>query len=660
MIKRRFLEVGYLYYTTSSILKITGTFVSFTEIMVMKILNSLIKSACFIVLVTTLFKIEAFAQEVRDTSELKEIVISGNRISTRYSRTTQDVQVLTSTEINRLPVSSVNELLAYIGGVDIRQRGPMGVQADVSIDGGTFEQTLVLVDGIKIINAQTAHNMMNIPIPMSAIERIEILRGSAARIYGINAISGAINIITKNNQSSGVEADIYTGSSLMSRDSREGKGVYAGVGMELTGYTYSEEQSHLMSVAKENSNGHRYNSDADRLKLFYSGEYRQNINNSYRMMAGYTHAEFGANGFYAAPGDSTSAESVKTALMSLSSRHNTGRLTISPRVSYRYDEDDYRYYRDNPSVARSVHYTSAAMAEVNAGIRTVIGEIGVGWESRFETIHSSNIGAHQRYNHGFLAEYKGQYGENWILATGAYLNYNTDFGWQLYPGLNLAWLPDNHWKISTSIGTGQRIPSFTDLYLNQAPGNVGNPDLKPENSWDYDLNISYKVHDFKFETGFFRREVTGFIDWVRNTDTVPYSPLNLRTVKMTGLYLRGHYDVDLGKSRNLNIFVGYNYLQPDSGIEAASQSKYVLESLKHQIVAGVNFSVDRWMVQVTQRYIKRELNTPYNVMDLRLNYRINKFSVYMDVTNILNSEYLEAGAVPMPSRWFKIGVRYKS
>src|SRR5699024_2127659 len=139
----------------------------------------------------------AFSQE-RDSltgfydNELKEVIIQGNRIQVPFNQSARDIQVITQQQIEALPAKSLNEVLSYIGGVDIRQRGPFGTQTDISIDGGTSEQTLVLINGVKMIDSQTAHNMMNIPVPLTAIERIEVLRGAAARIYGINSLTGAI------------------------------------------------------------------------------------------------------------------------------------------------------------------------------------------------------------------------------------------------------------------------------------------------------------------------------------------------------------------------------------------------------------------------------------------------------------------------------------
>lgn len=134
----------------------------------------------------------------QDTTKLNEIIISENRLQIPFARQSRNIQIVTSEEIKRLPGNSLNEILQSVNGVDIRQRGPFGSQADISIDGGSFEQTLVLVNGVKMADPQTAHHALNLPIPLDAIERIEIIRGPASRIYGINSLTGAINIVTKN------------------------------------------------------------------------------------------------------------------------------------------------------------------------------------------------------------------------------------------------------------------------------------------------------------------------------------------------------------------------------------------------------------------------------------------------------------------------------
>jgi iron complex outermembrane receptor protein len=598
-----------------------------------------------------------FAQENKDTTQINEVIIQGNRFEIPFSQAARNVQIVTSEEIKQMPVQSVNELLAYVSGVDIRQGGPFGSQADVSMNGGTFEETLVLLDGIKLINSQTAHNMMNLPIPLDAIDHIEILHGSAARKYGINALAGAINIVTKKSNKSFVEANAYTGSSFQKQDSREGSGIYGGGGVRLTGNYGSNKLSQLVSVAKNGYNGQRFNTSSENFKAFYNGEFRFNEKNSLKLLGSYSSDKFGANGFYAAPGDSNAYEIAKTALFSLSSQHKLGRFTLSPRISNRYDEDDYRYVNTTPIFGRSVHYTNALMAEINASVKTKIGDFGLGLESRFGQINSSNIGKHSRNNHGVYAEYRGAYWRKLFVNAGAYVNYNTSYGWQVYPGIDAAFLFNSHWKLSASAGAGQRIPSFTDLYLNQFV-NVGNPNLKPENSWQYEGNLQYKVKKIRIEGGYFYRKVSSFIDWIRDSVSNPYTPQNYGNVMTHGLYIRISHKMQINKNQFFAYNLSYNYLQPSYTTSAFIQSKYVLSSLKHQCIAQVAYGVKGFSFQISNRIIQRMKNKAYDVLDIRLNYAIKGFTIYADVTNILAATYNEFGAVPMPSRWFKLGLRY--
>jgi len=613
-----------------------------------------------------LISLPAFAQqkdlsvEKQDQSnELEEVIIQGNRIQVPFSQTTRDIQVITQKQIEQLPAKSINEVLSYISGVDVRQLGPFGTQTDVSIDGGTSEQILVLIDGIKMIDAQTAHNMMNIPISLNAIDHIEVLRGAAARVYGINALTGAINIVTKKEKSSFIIADVQAGSSFKNKEEGDGSGIYGGGSAEVTGNFGTEKQSHLLSAAQSNYNGQRYNSGSRNTRLFYNGNYDLDVNNSIQAMAGYARSYFGANGFYAAPGDVNSEELVKSSIFSLSSRHQWGNFTLSPRISDRYGEDDYRYYKDDLSKGRSLHYTNALMLELNSTLESGIGTLGFGWESRLEKINSSNIGEHKRDNHGAYAELRSSLGEKIKGTVGLYANYNTDYGWQLYPGMDLAYLINDHWKISGSIGSGQRIPSFTDLYLNQLPGNVGNEFLKSENTWNYEGNIQYNRESLSFQSGYFFRNITDFIDWIREDASQPYSPVNFGNNKMQGIYGRMRQSFDLDKRQSIGYHISYNYLHPTVKTSEGIQSKYALESLRHQFIAGVDYKINSLAVQIENRLLKRELGKAYHVSDIRVNYQLEKALLYAEVTNLFNAEYKEAGAVPMPSRWFSLGVKYR-
>lgn len=607
------------------------------------------------------FPVLLFGQEEIDSllfDEIQQIVVQENRIETPFSSTSRNIQVLSHREISQLPVSSVPELLTFVLGVDMRQRDPFGSQADISIDGSSFEQTLVLLDGVKLMDSQTAHHMMNIPIPLEAIEHIEVLRGAAARVYGVNALAGAVNIVTKKESDSFVSAEIFGGSSFESKDPEEGSGIYGGGGVQVTGNYGTSDQSHLLSFGQDLYNGHRYNTAVDNTKMFYNGNRKISQSHSIQAIGGYVHNRFGANGFYAAPGDRNSEEIVETTLFSLSSRHQWGRFVLKPRISDRYNRDDYRYFKDDLQTARSIHYTNALMMEVNASAQTKIGTFGFGWESRFETINSSNIGDHRRTHHGIYTEYRGFFRDRLISNLGAYIHYNPMSGWQIYPGVDVAYLIGETMKISANLGSGQRIPSFTDLYVDQKPGNVGNPDVEPENAWNYEVNFRYEPEGWRVQVGYLYRNIHDFIDWVREDMDHPYTPRNFGRNKIHGLYGQFHHVYQLGKGESIILNAGYNFLSPHTNELESMQSKYVLESLRHQLITGIQYDHQKFSLRLNNRWLQRELNSAYDILDLRFLYRLRFSEMYMDVTNLLNTEYHEIAAVPLPPRWFKIGVRF--
>jgi vitamin B12 transporter len=140
---------------------------------------------------------EMLGQRIADTLqlntyELGDVIITAGRTPMEVQHVARIVSVITKSEIERAPVQCLNDLIRYVAGVDIRQRGPLGVQADISIRGGTYDQTLILLNGVTVNDPQTGHHNLNLPIDIESIERIEILQGPAAKSFGPNAFSGAV------------------------------------------------------------------------------------------------------------------------------------------------------------------------------------------------------------------------------------------------------------------------------------------------------------------------------------------------------------------------------------------------------------------------------------------------------------------------------------
>ncbi len=593
---------------------------------------------------------------------LGEVIITENRLQLPFTQQNRNIQVIDRRQIEALPARSLNELLSHVAGVDLRQRGPFGSQADVSIDGGSFEQTLVLVNGVKVLDAQTAHNALNLPIPTDAIERIEIIRGPAARIYGINSLTGAINIVTRNPHTSGISAEAYAGSGFKT-DTANGDALFNGRGLQLGGTLAGPLGNHSVHGSHESGNGYRYNTAFRNHKVFYQGEVATSSSSVFSLMGGYASSDFGANGFYAAPGDKESREIVQTVLAAIGYRGGLSeRFTLSPRISYRYAYDDYRYFRHDLSRARSQHRGHAFNTEINGTLQTNVGDIGIGVEMRNESIRSTNIGNHGRDNFGMYAEFKTEKIKRLLLNAGAYVNYNTDYGWQLFPGIDLGYQLDEHWKLVAHTGTGQRIPSFTDLYLDQRPGNVGNPSVTPEEAWHIEGGIKHVGERLIAHANYFYRNIDHFIDWVRENQEVPYQPFNFSKNRVHGASASANYRLtDPTSPRSWMAGLSYTWLSPSAGTPAQPGivSKYAIESLRHQAVANLRFTMGAFSATAAVRFNERINYKSYFVGDMRIAYRFKPFHVYLDAQNIFDITYIEASAVPMPGRWFSLGINYR-
>ena len=595
-----------------------------------------------------------------DTTNVEQVIIHENRLQIPVNKNSRNLEIITQEEIRRLPARSINEVLSHLNGVDLRQRGPFGTQADIGIDGGSFEQTLILVNGVKVSDPQTGHHNLNLPIPLDAIERIEILRGPASRIYGINGLTGSVNIVTREVKGTEVFAHVYGGSSFKDAEDDDKSGVYYGNGVQIGGHLSEESHDHQLYLTREYSNGQRYNTASDNYKAFYQNEVRFDESNRVNLMGGYIYNDFGANGFYAAPGDVESREIVQTAMVSLGSNHRLAeRFFLNPRVSHRFNKDDYRYFRHDLSTARSLHENNVFAVELNGRYQTNVGDIGVGVESRFESIESTNLGDHKRQNHGYYAEFRTEQVRNLILNVGTYVNYNTDYGWQVFPGIDASYLLGDHWRVVANVGSSQRIPTFTDLYLDQRPGNIGNPMLTSENAWQAESVIKYQKDGFSAQAGYFYRDVRDFIDWRRESEDVPYQPFNIDNNRMQGVNTSVKYRARTSGDFGYQLGAGYTYLNPsvishDDGL----LSKYVIENLKHQLNTNIHLNYKAWAFTTTNRFIERASATAYTVSDVRLAYRFMDFTVYADFQNLFDVTYTEAGAVPMPGRWQTLGVRY--
>ncbi|WP_240768700.1 TonB-dependent siderophore receptor [Olivibacter sp. XZL3] len=588
-------------------------------------------------------------------TSLNEVIVSENRLQTPFSEQNRNINILTKEQIRNLPAKSVSELLSFIPGVDVRQRGPWGTQADVSIDGGTFEQTMILVNGIKVNDPQTAHHSMNIPIPIAAIERIEVIRGPAARIYGINSLTGAINIVTRTPNTNFYEGSAQVSSSF--KDKEDGNGVYNGRSLQLGAGITAGVSTHLLYGSHDAGNGYRYNTAYNNSKLFYQGKIKNNHEGLWNLMGGYTYNRFGANAYYAPPNDKEAKEIVQTALFSLGFTGNgTGSWTFAPRVSYRYNYDDYRYNQYDLSLFRNLHHSHVLNTELNTTYNTGKGLLGLGLELRNEFLISTNMGDRQRNNYGMYAEYKMDFSDRLTANMGAYANYNSHFGWQVYPGFDLGYKMTSQWRFYINTGSGQRIPSFTDLYTSGG-GNIGNPDLTAENAWYAEGGLKYNSERSFVSASYFYRKINDFIDWTRGNTEESWRPSNFMQNQVHGINVTANWQLNDSESRHWYLNVAYNYLNPKvtSSRQDNVLSKYAIESLRHQLATQLSFNIKSISFSISERFVERINYRNYFLTDAKMSYKWKDYRLFLDANNIFDITYVEASAIPLPGRWFNLG-----
>lgn len=608
-------------------------------------------------------------QENKQTTEnehesLNEIIIQGNRIQIPFSKQNRDIVIIDSKIIESLPVHSLNELLGYVSGVDVRERSPWGGQADISINGGTFDQTLVLLNGIKIIDPQTGHNMMNLPISTDAIERIEIMKGAAASAYGINAMNGVINIITKQPDASGVIVSLNAGSSF-EKDTSKNR-LYGAMGIDVTASLAGKNSQHLLSLSSLQSLGHRHNTPMNNNKAFYQNQINIGNNHHIQLMGGFIYNDFGANGFYAAPFDAESREIVQTGIAAIKGDFQAKeRWIIRPSVNYRFNHDDYIFVRKNPSIYENNHFSNVIDASINNSILTGIGTIGIGLEYRSEFINSNSLGKWNRDNYGLFAEFSFTRIKNFSANIGAYLNYSKYFNWQLLPSLDLGYQVHKNWRIFANVGTGNRIPTYTDWYY-KGPQNIGNSSLKPENALHTEAGVKFNYKDLNISASYFYRITNDAIDWVKDSLIAPWQPQNFQKINLNGITFSADYRLVKAKtSKDVSVLAGlsYTWLEPKI-IRHQGQdfgfSLYTFDNLRNQLIGRLNIGfLNHFDIGLTARFEERVSYKSYFLLDARIAAKFSGFQVSMALNNLLNITFVEAGATPMPGRWFNLSVKWQ-
>ena len=577
----------------------------------------------------------------QDTTDLKEVVVSTTKLEIPFSKNFRTVKIISSDYIKNSPASNVSDLLQEITGIDVRRRGVGGVQGDLYIRGGGFDQTLLLVDGMKMDDAQTGHHTLNMILPLYLIERIEVIKGPAARIFGQNAFNGAINIVTKDVKGEKKQIDLSL--KEISYGSFEQKNISA-----VTKIITNKVKS-LISFSNNNSDGYRHNTDYKRNNYFVKTSFNSK-SSPIDVIASFTENKFGANGFYASPSATEQYEETQASLLGFSTTINSEKLSIKPRLYWRRGQDEYIYIRDNPSVYRNLHKTNKVSAELSGSYFSNSGVTGFGIDLSTVNISSNNLGEHDRTTVNLFVDHTFKlFDEKLVLSPGIAVSYFSDMSFHSFPGIDLGYNINSNFKLYSNIGKTFRIPTYTDFYYSDRT-TIGNENLNPESATSTELGFKYNTSNFKISGAFFNRKAKNIIDYVKENENDLWNAVNIGSLKTTGFELDFRYNFQNQNYLNL----GYTNIKDNNYITNINYSKYSLNSLKHHFTSKLNLNYIRNVNHsFVYKYAERSDKSNYNVLDSKIMY---KKGLFIYVNNILDEIYSETNLVPMPGTSFLVGI----
>ncbi|MCG9881517.1 MAG: TonB-dependent receptor [Bacteroidia bacterium] len=572
--------------------------------------------------------------------DLNEIIVSENRSQT-LGQPNRMIQTIGAQEILNSSSRTLTEVLENTAGIDIRSRGAFGTQADIQIRGGSFEQTLVLLNGVKFSDPQTGHHMLNLPISLLDIERIEILKGAAARVFGQNAYAGVVNIITKKAKGKNVTVQMAAGQNRLFEQL---------VSANLEGKHIQQR----LSLNQISSDGYRTNTDFKNQQVFYQAT-KEFKKSSLELNSGYLNKKMGANGFYS-DRFPWQYEEIETSFGMLSYQYS-GWLNLKSHVNYRRLHDRFQLKRDTPAFSQNLHLNEVLSGDISVGQKNALGAWNVGAEWRQESIRSNNLGNRTRVIYSAFAEQQIHW-KQWRVVPGLCLNNYSDFGMVLYPAIDIGFSPKK-WHFAAHVAQTFRVPTFTELYYTDGgKSSIGNSELNPETALSWELNSRYQTTGWKANLAYFSRLGRQQIDWIKNAASDPsWLAVNLGNIHTEGVdfawQIKPNYYF---KNMPINsIQLGYCYTQiskPNSDYV----SRYVFDYLRQQFSLNLQTKLYKALqANLRLRYEERVGYQAYWLCDAKLAWQKPKYQIFAEASNLFDERYFEVGKVEMPGRWLRAG-----
>jgi iron complex outermembrane receptor protein len=616
------------------------------------------------------------AQESKN--ELDPVTISASMTPNQQSKTGRNIIVVDGEALRKYPVNSVDELLRYLPGIEVQSRGPMGTQSNITLRGGTFQQVLIVIDGMRINDPLTGHFNSYFPISPEEIDRIEILKGASSAVYGTEAVGGVIHIITKT--FSGIKNKKYRSVSAQLTS-----GQY-GLRNGQAGFTVQQNKTIVSGGLLQNYaegqalRGTKGFFNLSTVSLSAKHFFNDHLSLAYR--TAYDDRNFNAQNFYTQLISDTATERVISRWHQFSAQYKKGKHNIQLSGAYKDASDKFQLRKSSAS-----NTNRSSMAQLlllhqyrlndNSSFQT-----GLQWINR--EVKSNNRGNHRISTAGVFILLHKQIGDNLHINPSVRTDWNERSGWELIPQLNLSYKLKQI-QLRGSVGKTTREPDFTERFNNYQPllvsaGNrIGNPFLEAETSLSYEGGIDYfGIKGLKISAGWFQRFHSGLIDYIltgyndmpRQVNLVPgasYSlAKNISRVNTRGAELDLLYQKKISENQTLVLQIGAVRMKSLSSDTVPSL--YVSNHASFLLNFSLLYQYRNFSISTNGLYKERlpqtrtgfvAISPSYYIMNLRIEYSFSdkQVSAFAQADNLLNHRYADILGTVMPSRWLMGGIK---
>jgi vitamin B12 transporter len=560
-------------------------------------------------------------------------------------------------EVQKYPLaySDLNDLMRDDPSVDIEERGGGGVQADLSIWGSSYEQTLVLLNGWRVNDAETSHFNLDLPVPMEMVGSVNVLHGAGSTLYGSDAVSGVVDFVTAPARP-GMMLKLREGGGSFGEDDQAAVASFGGRprgGRLRGGKTFSE----VVGGGRDFSDGFIFDRGYRSEEGSSETRFQSPLGDS-DVLVGGSDRSFGANQFY---GDYDSWERTKEWFAGVNQQING---KTQGTLAYRRHSDIFVLLVNDPAYYKNQYDDDSWQGAVRRsddlsrnGARNGAWKgaaIYYGLEGDADQIDSTNLGDHGRNRGSGYADFELK-GRPWGTISGGVREEIFSGGISVAtPSAAVSFWVGKKVKLRASVERGFRLPTYVDLYYSD-PSTIGNPNLKPESVWNFDGGADWYLNDrLTLTLTAFHSNQTDAIDYVRANASDPWQAENLNGVDFTGIAT----EMDWRPAAGQELRLGLTTLEGAQAALHGLQSEYVFN---YPVQNAVAEWVGRWkngmLLRQRVRVVNRVDRGVSPIWDASAVYESKRLQPYLQLTNIGNADYQEIVGVPMPSRAIVAGVQ---